>query len=274
MTDSNLARVTFGPISSSSAGYLQIGGGSYYHGRIEFLDDIGTSKAIIKSDEAVGLYLDMRSNATGILFTRSGGVPVFLFTPSSEIKDSAGNLLLSQTTLGPNVVTSSLTQLGTLNSLSILGSVTSLTGSFNSINGTYKVGYVTVLNGTTLGSTVVNSSLTTVGTLASLAVTGDLTVDTSTLKVDSTNNRVGVVNASPAYPLDVVGDCNLSTGSKYKINGVDILTGFVNDLSPITLDKVNSRVGVNQVSPTCALDVTGAANISTNLTVGGYIDLV
>ena len=42
-------------------------------------------------------------------------------------------------------------------------------------------------------------------------ITGDLTVDTSTLKVDSANNRVGIVNASPAYPLDVTGIINSSS---------------------------------------------------------------
>ena len=42
-------------------------------------------------------------------------------------------------------------------------------------------------------------------TLASATITGDLTVDTSTLKVDSANNRVGIVNASPSFPLDVNG---------------------------------------------------------------------
>ena len=42
-------------------------------------------------------------------------------------------------------------------------------------------------------------------TLASATITGDLTVDTSTLKVDSTNNRVGIVNASPSFPLDLTG---------------------------------------------------------------------
>jgi hypothetical protein len=42
-------------------------------------------------------------------------------------------------------------------------------------------------------------------TLASATITGDLTVDTSTLKVDSTNNRVGVVTASPNDSLEVVG---------------------------------------------------------------------
>ena len=38
-------------------------------------------------------------------------------------------------------------------------------------------------------------------TLASATITGDLTVDTSTLKVDSTNNRVGIGTASPLVPL-------------------------------------------------------------------------
>jgi hypothetical protein len=44
-------------------------------------------------------------------------------------------------------------------------------------------------------------------TLASATITGDLTVDTSTLKVDSANNRVGIGTASPAagYALDVRG---------------------------------------------------------------------
>jgi hypothetical protein len=39
-------------------------------------------------------------------------------------------------------------------------------------------------------------------------ITGDLTVDTSTLKVDSTNNRVGIGTATPAAPLDVRSNGN------------------------------------------------------------------
>ena len=42
-------------------------------------------------------------------------------------------------------------------------------------------------------------------TLASATITGDLTVDTSTLKVDSANNRVGIGTASPGFPLDIIG---------------------------------------------------------------------
>ncbi len=42
-------------------------------------------------------------------------------------------------------------------------------------------------------------------TLASATITGDLTVDTSTLKVDSANNRVGIGTATPAETLHVSG---------------------------------------------------------------------
>ena len=47
------------------------------------------------------------------------------------------------------------------------------------------------------------SNVTTVGTLGTLAVTGDVTINTNVLKVDTSNNRVGIKNASPDVSLDV-----------------------------------------------------------------------
>ena len=43
-------------------------------------------------------------------------------------------------------------------------------------------------------------------TLASATITGDLTVDTNTLKVDSANNRVGIGTASPSVPLHILNN--------------------------------------------------------------------
>jgi hypothetical protein len=54
-------------------------------------------------------------------------------------------------------------------------------------------------------------------TLASATISGNLTVDTNTLFVDSANNRVGIGTASPAYPLDVVG--NINTNSEVYAQG-------------------------------------------------------
>lgn len=50
----------------------------------------------------------------------------------------------------------------------------------------------------------------------------DLTVDTTTLVVDSSNNRVGIGMTNPAYTLDVTGTINASTD--VKINGAAAAT--------------------------------------------------
>ena len=51
--------------------------------------------------------------------------------------------------------------------------------------------------------TAAQANVTSLGTLTSLTVSGDVTVDTNTLKVDSSNNRVGIKQASPSVGLDV-----------------------------------------------------------------------
>ncbi len=122
------------------------------------------------------------------------------------------------------------------------------------------------LSGTTLNSPILASSLTSVGTLTSLAVAGDLTVDTSTLKVDSTNNRVGVVNASPAYTLDVGGNANVSTGSAYKINGVDTL-------SATTLGSAVAASSLTSVGTLTALTMGGTlATVDQQITRPRFTD--
>jgi len=92
----------------------------------------------------------------------------------------------------------------------------------------------------------------------SMTVTGDLTVDTNTLKVDSTNNRVGVANASPSVELDVTGAAAISG---------DLTV----DTSTLKVDSTNNRVGIANASPAVELDVTGSASISGDLTIAHAI---
>jgi hypothetical protein len=63
---------------------------------------------------------------------------------------------------------------------------------------------------------------------ASATITGDLTVDTSTLKVDSTNNRVGIGTATPGYPLQVVGNAFFNADATCKRLFVNDTTGTAN----------------------------------------------
>lgn len=54
-----------------------------------------------------------------------------------------------------------------------------------------------------------------------LEVPAGLIVDTTTLVVDSTNNRVGIGTASPAVALDVVGRARASTGILFGTDTAD-----------------------------------------------------
>ena len=59
-----------------------------------------------------------------------------------------------------------------------------------------------------MASTKLPARLLDTSAVPELTVTGNLTVDTSTLKVDSSNNRIGVGTTSPLGPLHVVGDAS------------------------------------------------------------------
>ena len=59
------------------------------------------------------------------------------------------------------------------------------------------------LDGAVIDNSVIGGTTPAAGTFTTLTATGDLTVDTSTLKVDSTNNRVGINSNSPSTALEV-----------------------------------------------------------------------
>tara|TARA_R100000773_G_scaffold25104_1_gene21981 strand:+ start:322 stop:2526 length:2205 start_codon:yes stop_codon:yes gene_type:complete len=59
------------------------------------------------------------------------------------------------------------------------------------------------LTGNTLNSSVVTSSLTSLGDLSGLTVTGNMAVDTNTLFVNASTDRVGIGTTSPLHKLEV-----------------------------------------------------------------------
>ena len=101
-------------------------------------------------------------------------------------------------TLGPN----------TISKVWIIDNATSYTLTFSQGSGAnvaIAAGAVKVIatDGAGSGAAVVDTLDGLEGSLSSLAVTGALTVDTTTLVVDATNNRVGIGTSSPSAPLDI-----------------------------------------------------------------------
>jgi hypothetical protein len=104
------------------------------------------------------------------------------------------------------------------------------------------------------------TGITSVGTLGSLTVTGDLTVDTNTLKVDSTNNRVGINITSPTANLDVVGNQVIRAAATQ--DGIQ-LAGRAGGTTSLTTKLIPTTLTANR---TLTLpDVDGTAITTGNL---------
>ena len=189
-------------------------------------DSDGSHYVAIQSGATVGtsytIELPTTVGATGkVLKSTVSGQVATLTWETDATDDAAANL--TGTTLASNVVSSSLTSVGTLTGLVVNGDAT-FTGassnvvwskSANAFTGTIAA---TAFSGPLTGNVTGNASgsaatvtgaaqsaITSLGTLTSLGISGNLTVDTNTLHVDATNNRVGIGNASPNSLLNIHG---------------------------------------------------------------------
>lgn len=94
-----------------------------------------------------------------------------------------------------------------------------------------------------------------------VTVTNDLAVDTNVIYVNTSTNRVGVNLTSPSYPLDVVGDVNISVGSLYRIDGNQITSAALADSNSLqTTTLADSKIWVGS-----------AVNVATEQTISGDI---
>jgi hypothetical protein len=135
------------------------------------------------------------------------------------------------------------------------------------LNSTLDVTGNTNLSGTldVVGNTDLNGSLDVASTVT---IVDDLAVDTDTLFVDVSADRVGINTAIPTEALDVTGNIK-SSGS---ITGSSAtLTNLTVDTDLIKTDSANNRVGINNATPTKALDVTGEILASSDITTGGLL---
>ena len=112
-------------------------------------------------------------------------------------------------------------------------------------------------------------------TAGNATITGDLTVDTSTLKVDSTNDRVGIGTATPAATLNVKGgvrvDADYNAIYAYKDDGTLIGYTLFRDNGP-NYFNVNSNqplyLSTNNVAQV-QVETSGDVKINTGNVVMG-----
>jgi len=86
------------------------------------------------------------------------------------------------------------------------------------------------------------------------SVSGDLTVDSGTMYVDSVDSKVGIKTLNPDAELHIVGNAYVSSN-------------LTVDTDTLHVDAVNKRVGIETVNPDANLHVVGNVYVSSDLTV-------
>ena len=125
-----------------------------------------------------------------------------------------------------------------------------------------------------------------VATSASPSFAG-LTVDTNTLYVDASNNRVGIGTTSPGATLDVqsssinptIRATNSGAGNALTVVGnagisqtLTVTQDFYVDTNVFAVDTTNNRVGVNTNTPQATLDVQATSGVAMRVTNTGVGD--
>ena len=124
---------------------------------------IGLNNGVTSNANDAGLIIERGSTGNDALIMWDESADKWTLGTSTSNASSTGNLNITVGTLVANIEGN------------VTGDVT---------------GNVSGTSATVTGAT--QSNITSVGTLTSATISGDLTVDTSTLKVDSSNNRVGI----------------------------------------------------------------------------------
>tara|TARA_B100000085_G_scaffold195451_1_gene179248 strand:+ start:2440 stop:3027 length:588 start_codon:yes stop_codon:yes gene_type:complete len=68
-----------------------------------------------------------------------------------------------------------------------------------------------------------------------LQSSGNIAFDTNTLYVDTTNDRVGINDATPSYSLDVTGTEGVNLNTSPVVEGINIVAGASNSTTNIDL---------------------------------------
>jgi hypothetical protein len=131
-------------------------------------------------------------------------------TVASATAATNASALLQNTSTSTTVYPTFTTSSANGNSQAVFNTSISANLSNASITATTFVGALSgaATSATTAGTvtTAAQPNITSTGTLTSLTISGNLTVDTNTLFVDSANNSVGIATTTPSYTLHVVGN--------------------------------------------------------------------
>jgi hypothetical protein len=225
---------------------------------------------------SVPLYVTNGTNtstvkADGIYIATSTGNILGLFNVDSSGNVSASGSIRSFSVLDTGVSGSTSTIRGGATS-TLSGGLSLSSGNVNlASGGIYLINNAPILSATTLGSSVVNSSLTSVGALDSGSITSNF--GAINIGSDSLTAGAGSLSSLAVSGLSSFTGGFISNASSSVAAGLQV-AGNLSASSTLTVDGAATFNGVGTFGAAgTGLSVTNDASIGGNLTVGGRIAL-
>jgi hypothetical protein len=225
------------------------------------------------------------------------GANVNLSTTQINVGNSTVNTYITSTVIETDGTLAVLGAATLSNTLGVTG-LTTLSGNINTptanassdINVGANVNLSTTrinVGNSSVNTFITSSAIETDGTLTVLGVTtlsDNVNIDSGTLFVDTTNNRVGINNTSPDSSLTITGTANITSTARFGgavtiantlATGNTTVTGFVSVSNTLTVTNTatfsNNVVATGNVVLSNTLAVTGAVTFSNTLGVTGLL---
>ncbi|MEI7480016.1 MAG: hypothetical protein WCJ59_00095, partial [bacterium] len=259
-------------IASNSSTLTGIGSTVINGGSTLTLSSASTSDLNIISGTTGNLNLDSGSNGSINLGTNSNAKNIAIGNAvgntSVNIYAGTGGVNFN----GPvNLGNASSANISISNQVSV-GGMSSITNGIVNTNGKYQIAGLDVLNSNTLGSGIVNSSLTSLGTLGSLNVSGAATLATTSINSLSLGNNL----TSTFLAVDSTGKIVGTTTSQFLTSSLASSTylSIANASSTYYLAS-NPASYITATALTPYLSTTSAANnyVSTSTAALTYLSI-
>ena len=238
----------------------------------------------INSNNQVVLTASLPAGGAGLIdeYTNPGATRIVTSIDSTGINAEA-NL-----TYGNNKLSLTGSLYGSAGVSASLGEFTNFTASVGRFTSEVTIGTdsvvitedtisgLTTLSSTNLAgrlTTAAQPSVTSVGTLTSLSVTGDLSA--SALFVSSSNERVGIGTASPEKKLEVLDkseQLRLTYSKHIPFLEANVHSDlYTSNSGYLILSSSGNRLGIGTATPSRTLDVGGDMRVLGNLEVTGTL---